>query len=657
MFGIKFLPNIEEDSIFKSYFVVVIFLITFVIAALGYFIVEKERLHSQNEIKKREQELITAKKELIKSEVKRVKQYLEIERQNAREGIMSSTKEQTENAYSLIESIYANESQENGKQHTKEEIISTLRKLKFFSGRGYIFIINASSGVWELMPLDNMKEGKSILEYKDNIGNNIFSEVLQKVTKQKSGVFVNYRWYVPKTDKISPKTSYLKYFKPFDWVVGAGDYDEIVEELIKQRAISNISQMRFGADGYSSIYQPDGKIVVVPGVDSLSGENIHKTTTAAGQKAKDIVDTLIRQAQKGGGFYRYDWIKPSSGQDSPKIAYAEEFKEWGLVVASGIYMDDIAKEVAAQKKHIQEDNAEKFIIVLYVFIVAVAFAILLLFVVSISFEKILRYYKASLKQRNIELEELNRTLESKIAVEVAKSEQRQHIIVRQSRLAAMGEMIGNIAHHWRQPLNAVSIIVQDFPSAKAYGELDDKYIETNVLKATTIINELSKTLDNFRNFFAPNRDKEKFSIAAMIDHAIKLLSASFENEKIKIETFIEEDAIINGYPNEFAQVILNILLNSKDAIILNAVKDGIVKIRVFRVDGSIKIELLDNGGGIAPDVINKIFEPYFTTKYKSNGTGLGLYMSKSIIEESMGGKIDIESGKGWAKVTITFIKE
>jgi len=644
--------RLKESSIFKSYFVFTFLLIFFIVSALGYYFIDKENSEADEQIKKLESSLYKEKKELIVSEVKRIKGYLALEQNSTETALKSLVEEQASNAYAIASSIYEKNRGKKSDEQIKEDIKTALRGLKFFEGRGYVFVIGAKDGRWTLLPPDISKEGSSALGNKDDKNEDIFAKIRKAALGKRSGTFVKYRWYIPQTNTMNDKVSYVKYFAPYDWIIGSGEYTQTIDESLKKKTASRIIQMRFGDGGYSSIYQNDGKIVAIPTAASLSGESVYLTTDPIGQKAKDIVLTLIAQAQKGGGFYRYDWMKYESNTTSPKIAYAEEFKPWGWVIASSVYMDDIAKEIESRKQHIKDKHNEKLLAIGYLFSIAIIFSTVVLFALSVSFSRILRYYKTSLESRNRELEELNRTLEIKIAQEVEKSEQRQFLLIKQGRLAAMGEMIGNIAHQWRQPLNALGIIVQDFKMAFEYGELDKQYLDESVKKSKALIGYMSKTIDDFRNFFSPNKQKESFSVAAKINDTISFVSASFENNGIELVSELEDDSYINGYPNEFVQVVLNIVSNAKDAIVLHEIKNGFVKIKISKTEDKSKIEITDNGGGIPKDIIDKVFDPYFTTKDKGHGTGIGLYMSKVIIEDNMGGSIKIESAGTQTTVTI-----
>jgi len=244
-------------------------------------------------------------------------------------------------------------------------------------------------------------------------------------------------------------------------------------------------------------------------------------------------------------------------------------------------------------------------------------------------------------EKTKELRELNKNLEKKIEYEVEQSRQKDEIMFRQSRLAAMGEMVGNIAHQWRQPLNAIVLIIQSFQMKKMVGKLDDEFIDSQVDEGIKLATSMSKTIDDFRNFFKPNKVEEHFSVKKTIKESMGLVKHYYEKLDIHMELLCENDFEALGYPNEFLQVMMNLFSNSKD--ILNEKENQnrhieiMVKINQDKKEGVISV--IDNGGGISEEVQNRMFEPYFTTKHQSSGTGIGLYMSKEIIEKHMNGSI------------------
>lgn len=263
----------------------------------------------------------------------------------------------------------------------------------------------------------------------------------------------------------------------------------------------------------------------------------------------------------------------------------------------------------------------------------------------------------ALAQKSKELQELNKNLDQRVKEESAKSRQNEQLLIQQSRQAAMGEMIGNIAHQWRQPLNALGLVLQNIHFTYQMDELDDEFMKKSVDKGKMLTSTMSKTIDDFRDFFKPNKLKENFNIAESIKKTIGLIEASYQNNNIHLDIDLDESLQIKGYPSEFSQVILNILSNAKDALLEHQQGAKRVMIRGIEEEGIAKIEIEDNAGGIPSEIIQKVFDPYFSTKEEGKGTGIGLYMSKTIIETNMNGKLSVKNSDIGAAFTIELALE
>lgn len=245
----------------------------------------------------------------------------------------------------------------------------------------------------------------------------------------------------------------------------------------------------------------------------------------------------------------------------------------------------------------------------------------------------------SLNEKSEQLEELNRNLDTKVKKEIEKRKEQEEMLLQQSRLAAMGEMVGNIAHQWRQPLNALGIIIQNIDLSYKIGKLNEEFMKKSIDESLDLTTMMSKTIDDFRNFFIPNKKKENFLLHESLNSSLELIGSTFKNYNISVKRDIDKGLEVFGFPNEFAQALLNILSNAKDALIEKRVAKPEVCVKLKKYEDIGKIFISDNAGGIDDEVMLKIFEPYFTTKEQGKGTGIGLYMSKMIIEQNMKGKI------------------
>jgi signal transduction histidine kinase len=266
-----------------------------------------------------------------------------------------------------------------------------------------------------------------------------------------------------------------------------------------------------------------------------------------------------------------------------------------------------------------------------------------------NFYRLLENHAKIIEKRNQENEKMERMLEERVnqaekrvnqAVEKARGQ--DQIMYQHARLASMGEMIGNIAHQWRQPLNALTLLIQSFGTKSLAGKLDQEFIDKQVDEGLRLAVAMSNTIEDFRNFFSPSKEKEHFALKRSIEDTLEMSSFFCKDENIDIQVKCEEDIKVYGYANEFSQVILNFINNARDNFKLKKVLDDKrIEIVIEREAENVVIYFRDNGGGVEPSIIDRVFEPYFTTKHKATGTGIGLYMSKQIIEVQMGGEVSV----------------
>jgi len=254
-----------------------------------------------------------------------------------------------------------------------------------------------------------------------------------------------------------------------------------------------------------------------------------------------------------------------------------------------------------------------------------------------------------LAARERALNDLNQSLALRVELETGKRLEQERILARHTRLAAIGEMIGAIAHQWRQPLATLGATVQSLRMAWERRMLDGAFLARAEADAQKQLYYMSDTIEDFRNFFSPDKVMETFDVKARLKEVSLLVSAQFAHSGVRLSLLDpapESELQIRGYQNEFKQSVLNLVSNAFDAVAANrglAPGSGRVLISVVAASGRVVIEVADNGCGIQPEIAEKVYEPYFTSKPAGKGTGIGLYMSKLIIEESMGGRLSFKS--------------
>ena len=250
--------------------------------------------------------------------------------------------------------------------------------------------------------------------------------------------------------------------------------------------------------------------------------------------------------------------------------------------------------------------------------------------------------KYTVEEKTKELRYLNENLQITIDKKTKELLEKEAILNQQAKMAAMGEMIENIAHQWRQPLSVISTISSSLKIKKEMNILDDKEFYEALQSINKTSEHLSNTIDDFRNFFSPNKEMNKFYVSQLIKKSKDLIKSRFDKFNIKVIENIDDIEILS-YQNELFQVILNLFSNSIDVLSSNEIENKIIYIKIYHDENNLYIEFLDNGGGIKDEFINRVFEPYFTTKHKSQGTGIGLYMSLQIVTKHLNGEISVKN--------------
>ena len=261
------------------------------------------------------------------------------------------------------------------------------------------------------------------------------------------------------------------------------------------------------------------------------------------------------------------------------------------------------------------------------------------------------------KQTEEELSKFNNSLEERVKEEVEKNKQHQKMMILQSRHAQMGEILSMIAHQWRQPLNNLSLIIQNAVFKYSVDKLDDNEISKLDLESSTQISQMSKTIKEFKNFFSPDNKSVKYDINKSIVDAVSIVKPMLEAENIFLNLNTKNNIFVRGFQTELGQAIVNIITNSKDALVEKNIDNKSIKLSLKLIGNDVKITIEDNGGGVPSKILEKIFDPYFSTKMEKNGTGLGLYMTKIIVEDHMYGKLNVTNSNNGFVVEIVLQQE
>ncbi len=396
---------------------------------------------------------------------------------------------------------------------------------------------------------------------------------------------------------------------------------KILKKKIQERVLRNIKEIRFGNNGY--IYIIDYDTIYLShirdefiGKTALENKNIINVSSA--------ISDLINIAKNGAGYYTYVQVSKADSNKldyATKISYVRGINDWNWMVGAGYYLDDMNIEVKKTEDELNE-NFRNYVIEIVKYS-TILIIVLLLF--SIYFSKLL--------QRRFE------KYRKEISQYIDENSKQQNLLLYQSKMASMGEMIGNIAHQWRQPLSTITATASGIRLQNELNMLDKEFLDDGLKGISNSAMYLSHTIDDFRNFFKKDDEKTKFFVKDLLERTISLISSKFNDNEIYILKTIENIELYN-HQNQLIQVIINLLNNAKDEFdkIDKSAKKYIF-IDSYKKDSEYIIKIKDNAGGIKKEIIGKIFEQHFTTKSDVDGTGIGLFMSKEIIEKNAKGKI------------------
>ncbi|RZV13572.1 sensor histidine kinase [Aliarcobacter butzleri] len=336
--------------------------------------------------------------------------------------------------------------------------------------------------------------------------------------------------------------------------------------------------------------------------------------------------------------------------------YETEINEYKRIHLEKLSNTEIVDKTLEIKIKLHEEEEKKFKKFLFTATgVILIFMILFTFLMLSIIRDVVKKYKKQVQNRENALESLNQNLSLKVQQGIEQAKQKDKKILEQAKLARIGSMISMIAHQWRQPLSQLSGILMELETTTRFKKVDNNYILNAIDKSDKMIEFMSNTIDDFRNFYKPDKKKEDFYVSNACKKAINIIDATLENLGINLVLDIKDDKKIFGYPTEFSQVILNIISNAKDILIERNIKNPKIEINIESKGVLSIITIKDNAGGIEEKNLEQIFDPYYSTKDLSKGTGLGLYISKLIIERNMGGDLSVSNNSEGAVFKIVVV--
>ena len=585
-------------------------------------ILYKKNENLENQIKLIENSYLVNNKNRVKEEIQRVYKYIEKEKEDKEDLIKEKIRNRVLEAYNIASTIFyeeLNQDIENeipSQKYILQRIKNALSGMTYDKGRGYIFMTDVSGNIL-LESMNKSLEGKNISDFKSKEADIFVAKTIKNI-KNKSEGYIMYPWFKPyELNKKYRKLNYFMYFEALGIFIGSGEYIEDFQNELKENLLSKIKDIRFGENGYIFIYNLDGTCLIHLKSELIGVNRLNEKDEDGNLFVKDILEFAQKNKQ---GFISYTAsINPKiSIEKREKISYLTLEDEWNWVIGTGFYLDSLDTQINKEKELSIKSNNESVRDV----IITASFLTLLSLLFSFYFSK---------------------DVQKRFSKYKSKIEEQKELLHQQSKMAAMGEMIGNIAHQWRQPLSTISTAATGAKFQKELNILTDEELNKSLTAINDSAQYLSEIINDFKNFFNPNNKIEtEFAITKVIDKTLNMISPQFIAREIEIKKDIKNIELFS-IENELIQVLVNLLNNARDALEKTKKQKKYIFINAYKEKTNLVLKIKDNANGIPENILDRIFEPYFTTKHQSQGTGIGLYMSEEIIRVHLNGVLSVKN--------------
>jgi len=627
-----------NSRLLLTYWIIILPIITIFITSFlfTYKFIKYEKIKFEQENKQLEKNYTKEIKERTKKRIQRVIRIIETNIEITKNEEKENLKNIVNIAHKTIRETFERYKNSLSKEEILNEIKKQLEHHRFYNNQsGYFFIIDLNNTV--IMQPQITSHEKLKLDDIQDIKGKFFIKELTSIANSKKEGFSTWYWTKPKENEHKKKIGFIKVFEPLNIYIGTARYEEDINNKIKKDALKIISSIKYGKDEYLFALKQNGVTI-----SHINKDFINVSFSSLSKIEQKIIKNIILEAKKSnGGFIYYTPTSYNLKENiSKKISYVSIIPSLNWIIGTGQYTTKIDKQIKQKKLLLTEklNNTINSII-----LVATVITIILILVMTLIARKIqskILEYEKELNLKNQKLKELNENLEKKVHLQTQKNLEKDQILHHQSKLASMGEMIGNIAHQWRQPLSAISTAASGIKLHDEMNILKKDIMHDSLDAIISNTKLLSNTIDDFSNFFKKDKIKTEFDVNRSILRVLKLINANLKNKNIEIVNTTKQCKIYN-LENELIQALLNIINNAKDALVENnELKEKYIFISQKEDNNQIIIKIKDNAGGINEEIIDKIFEPYFTTKFKSQGTGIGLYMSQIIIVNHMNGELN-----------------
>jgi signal transduction histidine kinase len=656
--------NKDEVKILRTIRLAPLFIIVISLIAI-VFIFKNKNEHFDSEVNNVRSQSILEKKAVIKAEVLKVYDLIAREKAQSIRKIKENLQEDVREAHTIATSIYKH-NQHLKKSEVKKLISDALRDIRFNKGRGYFFIYE-SEGISVMHPILPHIQATQMWDFKDIKGTYVIRN-LSRIAKSQGEGFFRWWWKKPSdTETEYEKIGYSKYFAPFDWFIGTGDYVIDYEKELKNEILARINNIRYGADGY--IFAVDKQGVFLSHVDPkyLNKNRIDLVDDKGFFVTQEIINAA-KQAQ--GGFISYNGtIKPSTGLPSQKISFVKGIKDWQWAIGTGTYLDDIEDVIRIKKQVLAKKNKEELIQTMVVG-TSICFV---LFLISLAFSNTIKSrfqaYRIKVTVKNQQLNELNLHLEDKVntrtlALKESNDElestlerlkNTQSKLLESEKMASMVGVVSGIAHELNTPLGIMVTSVSQLESEFSFAvdkvkshklSLNDlEQIEETVDLALGLVNRnLQKSIQLIKNFkslsiYSESEQAQTFSLNKLIKSVSDASKGILKEHNTQLLIDIDSEIVVSSHKKVLVDV-LSQLINNSLTHAFSDVSTPCITIKASEKDQQVCLEFFDNGLGFQDGDINKVFELFYTTKRNTSCTGLGLPIVFNQVVHLLSGSIE-----------------
>ncbi len=625
----------DQDGIrkFSIRFMSAVFFVVFAVISGFFYYSSIKTFDDENAKIKRE--YVEFQKSVLKSRVDQAYSFIQSIRHSSDAKLQETVKSRVKEAYSAAKFIYDKYKDKESEAAIKQRIVDALEKMRYDDGKSYVWITSYDN-MAITYPSNNAMVGKYIGDFRDSEGNYTVKKQTEYVKRYKEGYLRDYYAKAGEDPKKRfEQLAYVKDFGHYGWYFGSAVFLDEYTRKLQSEVLEALSMLRFD-NNYIFVDTEDGYALILNGVKLAKPEYVGDMTDKNGVK---IIKEQLKAAKssKNGGYVEYIWHEVQMDKDMPHISYCKMVDDWGWKIGSGLYSGKINDEIERREEEFRQKIMNDTVILAGL----LALLSIVVFVVGVLVDKkIMGLFSAmnnKIESHAKELVELNRTLEDRVEKEAGRRVEQEALVIQQSKMAMMGEMIDTTAHQWKQPLSSLMIMVDELCMQQEYGELGKDELNEFATNFRAHIQFMGQTIDDFRDFMKPSREAEEVKISAIADWVETMYAKQLRHNNIELIKDIEDGLIVKGYKNELSQAMLSIISNAKDAL-RTKIGNGEILIKAHKNGSSVVIEISDNGGGIDESVLpTKLFEHRVSTK-GDEGSGVGLWLS-SLIVKKHGGEI------------------